>query len=221
MQTQIQLSESTTYVLANQPMLFAKAELKGPAVNYARNEEIFGEGETAEYVYKVIGGSVRAFRILSDGRRQIVAFYMPGDTFGLEPGDEHQMSCEAVSASTILLVKRTTVFKSAEQNVDVARGILAVTASDLRRSQNHALLLIKNAQERLAAFILEMADRVVNKKGCVDLPMSRLDIADYLGLTIETVSRTLSQFVARSTIELIASREIVLRNRAALSELNS
>jgi CRP/FNR family nitrogen fixation transcriptional regulator len=220
MQTQIQLGESTAYIVANQPMLFAKAELKGPAINYARNEEIFGEGEAAEYVYKVISGSVRAFRILSDGRRQIMAFYMPGDIFGVEPGDDHVISCEAISASTIVVVKRATLFKTAERDVEVARGLLAVTAAELRRSQNHALLLIKNAQERLAAFILEMADRV-NRKGCVNLPMSRQDIADYLGLTIETVSRTLSQFAARSTIELVASREIVLRNRAALSDLNS
>jgi CRP/FNR family nitrogen fixation transcriptional regulator len=95
-----------------------------------------------------------------------------------------------------------------------------MTSQELTRSQNHALLLIKSAQERLAAFLLEMAERIMGK-GAVELPMSRQDIADYLGLTIETVSRTLTQFAGASTIELVASRRIVLRNRSALRQLNA
>ena len=93
-------------------------------------------------------------------------------------------------------------------------------ADELRRVQEHILLLIKSAQERVAAFLLEMEQRVY-AGNAVELPMSRQDIADYLGLTIETVSRTLTNMENASTIELSSSRRIVLRNRGALSRLNS
>ena len=96
----------------------------------------------------------------------------------------------------------------------------AATARELRRTQDHLLLLIKNAQERVAAFLLEMADRS-QAGGAIELPMSRQDIADYLGLTIETVSRTLTHFETAAAIELPRSRRIVLRNRSALNKLNA
>jgi len=206
--------------LVSRCTLFGEMEFGGVPMPFDRNAEIYGEGESADYVYKVLNGSVRAYKVLSDGRRQITAFYLPGDVFGIETGAEHANSAEAIDKATILVVRRNSVFAVAERDGEVARQLWSVTAAELKRSQNHALLLIKTAKERIAAFLLEMAERLVGK-GCVELPMSRQDIADYLGLTIETVSRTLTQLSAGSTIQLLASRRIVLRNPSQLNALNA
>ncbi len=202
-----------------QQSLFGAVELNGASMTFGRNAEIFGEGEDAEYVYKVLSGAARTYKVLSDGRRQISAFYLPGDVFGLESTDTHSYSAEAIADSVVLVVRRSTLLRSAEQNNDVARQLWSLTARELNRTQMHVLLLIKSARERLAAFLLEMAERLA-EKGAVELPMSRQDIADYLGLTIETVSRTLTQLADASTIQLLASRRILLCNRSALSRLN-
>jgi CRP/FNR family transcriptional regulator, nitrogen fixation regulation protein len=199
--------------------LLDTVELTGAVLPFDRNAEVYGENEPAEYVYKVLTGSVRTYKVLHDGRRQIDAFYLPGDIFGLELGDEHSCSAEAIADSTVLVVRRSLVLAAAEKHNDVARRLWSHTARDLRRAQHHTLLLIKSAQERVAAFLLEMAERL-SAGASLELPMSRQDIADYLGLTIETVSRTLSQLEGSATIALPASRRIVLRNRMALTRLN-
>lgn len=200
--------------------LFDNIAVGGAVMPFERNAEIFGEGESADYVYKVLSGSVRAYKVLSDGRRQVTAFYLPGDVFGIESGAEHANSAEAIDKASILIVRRGILFNAAEHDSEVARQLWSITAMELRRSQNHALLLIKTARERIAAFLLDMAERLAGK-GFVELPMSRQDIADYLGLTIETVSRTLTSLSEGSTIHFLASRRIVLRNRSELSELNA
>ena len=200
--------------------LFGAATLPGATMYFDRNNEIYGEGEPADYVYKVLSGTVRTSKVLSDGRRQIGAFYLPGDTFGLEAGDEHTFCAEAMTDASVLLVKRSAVTAEAQKDTAVSRELWAATARELARAQNHLMLLIKSAQERVAAFLLEMADRVPDKAG-IELPMSRQDIADYLGLTIETVSRTLTQLEGKAAIELPRSRHIVLRNRSALARLNA
>jgi CRP/FNR family nitrogen fixation transcriptional regulator len=207
-------------MLARQVPLFDNVQVGGASMTFERNAEIYGEGENADYVYKVLTGSVRAYKVLSDGRRQVTAFYLPGDVFGIESGSEHSSSAEAIDKATILVVRRSSVFSTAESNSEVARHLWSITAAELKRSQNHALLLIKTAKERIAAFLLDMAERLAGK-GFVELPMSRQDIADYLGLTIETVSRTLTLLSEKSTIQFLASRRIVLRNPSQLNELNA
>jgi CRP/FNR family transcriptional regulator, nitrogen fixation regulation protein len=192
----------------------------GAPMAFARNAEIYGEAEPADYLYKVISGTVRTYKVLSDGRRQIGAFYMPGDVFGLETGDEHTFSAEAITDAKVLVIKRSALVALAERDSDVARQLWALTGRELSRVQDHILLLIKTAQERVAGFLLEMADRS-SHDGALELPMSRQDIADYLGLTIETVSRTLTTLENAATIELPTSRRIVLRNRSALNRLNA
>jgi CRP/FNR family nitrogen fixation transcriptional regulator len=187
---------------------------------FGRNAEVYGEGEPADFVYKVLRGAIRSYKILNDGRRQIVGFYLPGDVFGLSCEDEHSCSAEAVADSQVQVVRRSALLRVAERDADVAKALWSSTAVELKRSQEHGLLLIKSAQERIAAFLLDMARRLLSKNE-VDLPMSRQDIADHLGLTIETVSRTFTQLVDSATIQLLASRRIVLRNHALLSELNA
>jgi CRP/FNR family transcriptional regulator, nitrogen fixation regulation protein len=192
--------------------------LMGATMVYPRNTEIFGENEPADYLYKVVSGSVRTYKILSDGRRQVGGFYLPGDLFGLEFADEHTLSAEAICDAKVLVVKRSALTALAGHDALVAQQLFNLTGRELRRVQDRILLLVKSAQERVASFLLEMAERVSGNS--IDLPMSRQDIADYLGLTIETVSRTLTSLECAATIEVPTSRRIVLRNRPALSRMN-
>jgi CRP/FNR family transcriptional regulator, nitrogen fixation regulation protein len=195
-------------------------ELMGARMPYARNVEIYGEGEPADYVYKVISGAVRITKLLDDGRRQVTAFHLPGEIFGLELGKEHHFSAEAITESRILVVKRSAVLALAGRDGEVARQLWALTADALQRVQDHMLVLgCMNARERVANFLLQLAKSVSGDE--LELPMSRQDIADYLGLTIETVSRTMTQLENDAAIGLPTSRRIVLRNRAALSRLNA
>lgn len=196
-------------------------DMIGNCMSFARNAEIFGEDEPADYFYKVVGGAVRISKLLSDGRRQIGAFYLPGEIFGLETDETHAFSAEAICDSQILVVKRSAFLAEATRDCAIVTEIWTQTMTHLQRAQNHMLLLgRKNAQERIATFLLEMAARL-SRTGEVELPMSRQDIADYLGLTIETVSRTLTLLENEAAIELPTSRRILLRDRAALRRLNA
>jgi CRP-like cAMP-binding protein len=194
--------------------------LMGVSMSYPRNSEIFGENEPTEFLYKVISGGVRTYKVLSDGRRQIGAFYLPRDVFGLEFAEEHTFSAEALADTKVLVVKRSALSELAGRDAGVAKELFALTARELRRAQSRILLLIKSAQERVASFLLEMAARTPLGDS-IELPMSRQDIADYLGLTIETVSRTLTSLQDDAAIELSTSRHIVLRDRSALSDMNA
>src|SRR5262245_908359 len=195
-------------------------ELMGAVVPFARNSGIYGTHAPAAYLYKVVSGTVRTYKVLVDGRLQIGGFYLPGDMFGLETGDEHTFSAEAITDCKIIVIKRSAVVALAARDNEVARQMWELTARELQRTQDRMLALIRSAQERVAGFLLEMADRA-SEGGAVKLPMSRQDIADYLGLTIETISRTLTQLEKSATIELPTSRRIVLRNRSALARLNA
>ena len=195
-------------------------EIMGASMSFARNAEIYGENEPAEYLYKLVSGTVRTSKILNDGRRQIGEFYLPGDLFGLEVGNEHAFSAEAITDAKVIVIKRSAVEALAARDNDVARQLWATTGRELQRMQDHILLLIKTAQERVAGFLLEMAERISSTNE-VELPMSRQDIADYLGLTIETVSRTLTILEESAAIAMPSSRHIVLRNRAKLLRLNA
>jgi CRP/FNR family transcriptional regulator, nitrogen fixation regulation protein len=192
----------------------------GAPMPYARNTEIYGEGEEAEYIYQVFSGAVRTYKILNDGRRQIGAFYLPGDVFGLEVGDEHELSAEAICNCTISVIKRSSLANLAQRDNGVARALWTLTARELQRVQKHVLLLVRTAQERVASFLLEMADRTADT-GSVELPMSRQDIADYLGLTIETVSRTLTLLEGQAAIALPSARRVQLTNVRELRRLDS
>jgi CRP/FNR family nitrogen fixation transcriptional regulator len=195
-------------------------ELMGACMSFAANAEIYGENEPADYLYKVVSGTVRTYKVLVDGRRQIGAFHLPGDIFGLETGEAHSFSAEAITECKVIVIKRSTVMALAARDNDVARRMWTLTARELQRVQEHSLVLIKSAEERVAGFLLEMAERVPSG-GTVELPMSRQDIADYLGLTMETVSRTLKHLEDTAAIEVPKRRRILLRNRSALRRLNA
>jgi CRP/FNR family nitrogen fixation transcriptional regulator len=157
---------------------------------------------------------------MQDGRRQIGAFYLPGDVFGLEAGVDHAFSAEAVVDSVVRVARRATIVAHAARDGELAADLWNHTAGGFRLAQEHMLLLgRKNAEERVASFLLDMARRE-SAIEVVELPMSRQDIADYLGLTIETVSRTLTQLEDKEAIELPTSRRVRLRSRASLQRLN-
>jgi CRP-like cAMP-binding protein len=198
---------------------FGSAELSGVSIPYSKGNEIYGENEPAEYLYKVLTGAVCSFKILSDGRRQVGGFYFPGDIIGLEADADHQSSVEAVTDCTVSIIKRSTVLATAARDSDVGQKLWAHTARELTDARSHAALLVKSANERVAYFLLELARRL--SASDIQLPMSRQDIADHLGLTIETVSRTFTQFRDDAAIELPTSRRVVIRNRLALGNLNS
>ena len=193
-------------------------ELMGASMTFKRNAEIYGEDEPSEYLYKLVSGAVRTYKVLADGRRQIGAFYLPGDVFGLECGNQHTFSAEAVGEARVLVVKRSALESAASRDGAIAQQLWSITAGELRRAQEHLLALIKTAEERVVGFLLEMAERMPAGSQ-IELPMSRQDIADYLGLTIETVSRTMTHLEGAAAIELPSSRRVVVRDRAALSRL--
>ena len=189
---------------------------------YRRGTEIFGAEEPAEYIYQVIEGAVRSHKLLSDGRRQIGAFHLAGDIFGLENGDFHRFTAEAIVDATIRLMKRESLDRVAKADFAIVRSILRMTTDNLQHAENHMLLLgRKTSLERVAAFLLEM-NRRLTPAGVIALPMTRRDIADYLGLTLETVSRALSVLNKKGFLKFLGQtqREIVVLNPAGLAELD-
>ena len=209
-----------SYAVPGIAPLAGAIEMMGAPMTFGRKCEIYGEGEPADYLYKVMSGAVHTSRVLADGRRQIGSFYLPGDVFGLDVGDDHSYSAEAITETKVLVVRRSALIGLASRDGDVGRQMWTLAGQELARVQDHILLLVKSAQERVADFLLEMADRTPGGKA-LELPMSRQDIADYLGLTIETVSRTLTMLQSDGAIELATSRCVKLRKRSALARLNA
>jgi len=217
--------KSPTYIRPSAPVCTnASSEsplrLMGATMRFARSTEVFGEDEPAEYLYQVISGAVQTYRMLGDGRRQVTAFYLPGEIFGVEADNVHRCSAEAIADSQLVVVKRSSVMAHAERERDLSRQLWMLTVRELQRVQQHTMVLIKSAEERVAGFLLEMAGRY-SASGAVELPMTRQDIADYLGLTIETVSRTFTQLVHSGAISLESSRRVQFRDRAALHRLDA
>ncbi len=187
-----------------------------------KGEELFAEGDVADFFYKVVSGAVRTYKLLNDGRRQIDEFHLAGDIFGLETGAEHRFSADAVDVAAVVAFRRRSFEALAHDDPALADQVMSSMMRSLERAHDHMMLLgRKTAQEKVATFLLDMARRVSNGDR-FELPMQRSDIADHLGLTIETVSRTLTQLVRDGVIKLAAaSRSVVLSDKAALRRLNA
>ena len=189
---------------------------------YEADGEVFAEGDRAAFFYEVVSGSARTYKLLADGRRQINAFHLPGDIFGFEAGGEHRFSAEAV-ADTKLVVHSRERGALAGNDGSLAREVVAAMMRSLERAQDHMMVLgRKSAKERIATFLLGLAERLAEQGGPLDLPMPRADIADHLGLTVESVSRAVTQLEREGLIELPPNRRtIVLRNTAALRNMTA
>jgi len=193
----------------------------GIAMSFGRNMEIYAEGEPAGHVYKVVSGVVRISKLLPDGRRQISAFHTPGDMFGFEADDLHNASAEAVTPVKVIAYKWQSLLSAGTRSTSLVRDLLNLTMVGLRHTQEHLLLLgRKNALERVAAFLLDMAKRT--KTGSVvELAMPRHDIADYLGLTLETISRMFAELKERGVIKLEGARRVHLLDLERLAAMGA
>jgi CRP/FNR family transcriptional regulator, nitrogen fixation regulation protein len=192
-------------------------ERQGVKMSFARDEEIYAQDDEVEFLYLLTSGTIRTTRLTSDGRRQVGDFYYAGDLFGLETGPEHRFSAEALSHCQVLVLRRSVV-RALAGEAELDRAILDATRRELERTQAHLMLLgHKTAREKVAGFLLSLAQRAPDKD--VALPMGRQDMADYLGLTIETVSRMLTQLQSAAVVEFAASRLFRVRKWQALESL--
>mgnify|MGYP000677475800 CR=1 FL=1 len=183
------------------------ALLTGPISTFSPGEEIYAEGDKAGALYQVAFGAVRVYRLLADGRRQICAFHMPGEIFGFEAGAQRHFFADAVNTVGLKLLRPGS-------EVALSHELLKLALGSLDKAHDHLMTIGRNdAAGRVAAFLLEIAERQGTRDiDSIDLPMSRLDIADYLGLTIETVSRVFTRLRDQGVIRLISTRHVdVLR----------
>jgi CRP/FNR family nitrogen fixation transcriptional regulator len=185
-------------------------------LSFRRGEEIYAQDEDADLIYRVVDGSVRTTHLQADGRRQVGGFYYEGDIVGVEVGGGHRFSAEALTDCAVLALRRDG--SAACGTGHVQRMIWAATATELQRTQSHLLLLGRaTACERVARFLMDIATRFRGE--FVILPMSRQDMADYLGLTIETISRMLGRLQADGVIEFFGSRKYRVRRPGCLSDM--
>ena len=197
--------------------LTAAFERHGVRMTYERNAEIFAQDDEVEFLYQVVCGVVRTSRLTVEGRRQVGDFYYAGDIFGLEPGPDHRFGAEALDDCEILVVRRSVV-RAFAGDAELDRAILEATRLEMERLQDHVVMLgRKSARERVAAFLMSIAQR--HDDGQADLAMGRQDMADYLGLTIETVSRMLTQLQGEAIVEFPSTRRFQIRKWTALEAL--
>jgi CRP/FNR family nitrogen fixation transcriptional regulator len=180
---------------------------------YVRHQQVFGQGEAVTAFYHILTGAVRSSKLMADGRRHIDAFHLPGELFGFERGTQHRSMAEALGTAQIIVYERARLEDTT--HTTFARMALATA---MERAQDHAVLLGRcTAVEKLAAFLVDLGDRL--RTEIIELPMDRYDIADYLGLTMETVSRTLWQLDRKSLISIAQTRKIWIRDRVKLARL--
>jgi len=202
---------------------FDALDTQGTRVTLKRGQELYAEGNDAAYCYKLLTGSLRLVKLMSDGQRQICEFLVAGDLLGFEAQDEHYFSAEAVSDAVVIRYPRRNAERLINEDPAAARFMRRLTSSSLQGAYERMVLLChKSAQERIAWFLLEMADRSkINGGNCVELPMTRSDIADYLGMVIETVSRVLTQLRQKGVISMKSVNSILLVDREGLEDIAS
>jgi CRP/FNR family nitrogen fixation transcriptional regulator len=191
--------------------------LSGMPMTYPRGSEIYGEGEAFSHIYQVVSGVVRIAKLLPDGRRQISGFYLPGDIFGFESDEIHHFSAEAVVQTKLVAFRWQSLIATGTRSIGFFHELLNVAMKDLRHTQAQLLVVgRKSALERVAAFLLEMSERSASPD-LVELAMPRHDIADYLGLTLETVSRMFAELKDLGAIALEGARRVRLLDHDRLA----
>lgn len=197
----------------------------GSIVVAKRNQTVIEEGQAADYVFKVITGALRVVRLLPDGRRHVASFLLPGDFFGLSPSGVHTQTIEVVADATCVRYPRRGFDAILRTDPAAIHRLLTLISGQLSAAHDRLLLLGRQtAAERLAAFLLALDHRDRSgapKRPTIELAMCRADIADYLGMTVETVSRLLTEFRRKGIIELPEANHVVLLRRSALEGLSS
>jgi CRP/FNR family transcriptional regulator len=184
---------------------------------------MFSEGDKADMLFNVTSGTMKLYKLLPDGRRQITGFLLAGDFMGLSVNDTYAYSAESVTQATLCRFPRRRLEALLEDYPKMQRRLFAMASNELAAAQDQMLLLgRKNAKERIASFLLLLSQRAVRrgfKDNPVHVPMSRSDIADYLGLTTETVSRTFTQLKTSNVIALMEGGKVRINDRDALQDL--
>jgi CRP/FNR family transcriptional regulator, anaerobic regulatory protein len=189
-----------------------KAELReleslGRHVHFASCDTVFAQEEMTTSFYNLLKGVMRLYKLLPDGRRQIVGFALPGDFLGMATSTRHSFSADAIGSVAVCRFSRTSFVRFIEDKPHLLRCINELAVRELSQAQDHMVLLgRRSAKEKVATFLIGWRDRLTQLKGpakTVPLPMSRQDIADYLGLTIETVSRTFTKLDRDGVIEIM------------------
>jgi len=190
----------------------------GTVVTIGREEPLFYEGDGAECYYKVVKGVMRGCTLLADGRRHIGDFFLAGDFIGLDADKTYPFTVEGVTDATLIRYSRRKVDALAAQEPQITKCLVGLMRNGLSSArQRMALLGHMTAMERIASFLLDLADRGDNAR--VALPMTRTDIGDYLGLTMETVSRAFCQLKSEHVIQQQGVHEVAITDRSALEEL--
>jgi CRP/FNR family nitrogen fixation transcriptional regulator len=193
--------------------------------NVGAGQEVIGEGDPAESFYEIVSGVFRAVKLTPDGRRQVFAFYMPGDMFGLETEPFHAVTVEAVTPGLVALHGRDPLHRAVPRDPTIAGALFVAAARALEDATDHMMMIGRSsAEERLAWFLLKLARRFGVRQGQAvncEIVMTRRDIADYLGLTIETVSRTMTLFKQRGLLALPSARQMQIRQMDVLKQLAS
>ena len=205
------------HLLSNRPHPLENLDASAAIVAFRRGQEICSQGRPVEHWYFLISGAARRCAIRPNGRRQIVDLLLPGDFFGMTLGDQSDSTIEAVTKATVVAsYPRRRIESLATSDPKIAREVWEIAFTALSRMRSQLLILGRiTALEKVGSFILEMAARLSNGESKqVALPVSRYDIADYLGISVETVSRALSVLKERGAIKLLDTRtvSIVLRN---------
>jgi CRP/FNR family transcriptional regulator len=189
----------------------------------APREHIFCEGDRRSHVYKVESGALALYRVMTDGRRQVISFAYPGDLVGLGTSGEHSVSAQATTGTRLRCLSLSSLHENARH--DARLGLKLYEAlSDAYQSACDLILTVgqRDATERLAAFLLALSRRNVRRGEdgrMVRLPMTRSDIGDFLGLTIETVSRSFTKLKTAHVIRLVETSLVEIRDPATLERL--
>ncbi len=193
----------------------------GTIAHFTRNQTIFSEGDPAAYSFKIMSGAVRLCKLLPDGRRQIAGFRMAGDFFGLDGDGDYMLTAESLSETTVVRYARNHLNRLEQEQGDVRHRVMDMLRRDLWAAQTHLIMLGRQtAKERVASFLLQLAERGDHGNGdSIAIPMGRQDMADYLGLTIETVCRAISELRRQHIIGVPDRHRIVLRNLDVLQSL--
>lgn len=184
--------------------------------------KLFHEGDRADALYEVVTGVFRATKVFQDGRRQVVAFAYPGDIIGFGHGDAYRFDCDALTPARVQVTARGDISQAMRQRPELGDKLLALAAGEIASMHELSLLLCrKSAMERISGFLLSLATRTgkLANDQRISLPMCRADIADHLGLTIETVSRNLTKLKLRGIIDLPARGNFILRDLGRLQAL--
>jgi CRP/FNR family nitrogen fixation transcriptional regulator len=211
-------------LMSRQPHQMKSLDAVSSIMSCRRGQEICHQGQPAEHWYRVIAGVARRCAVRPDGRRQIVGLLLPGDFFGFTVGEEYDFSVEAVMEGTVLAsYPRRRAEMLADSDARVARELREVAFEALSRLLAQLLILGRvTASEKVGSFILEMAARTSDGHADrVVLPVSRYDIADYLAVSVETVSRSLTDLKQRGVISLSGTRIVKIVDREALEDGDS